>query len=237
MPIVRSSSPDSNFKADLEKDVWADSYTKLLAFDQIQYERILILDSDSTILKHMDEIFFIPRTTVAVPRAYWLDRPVISSQIMLIQPSTTTFERVEKAIKNADGTVYDMEIVNKLFGDHCVVLPHRWYGLLTGEFRRHNHKQFLAENEYWDPEKVIKEAKFIHFSDDPFPKPWEQTTGHEVEQMKPKCEVNSRGRADCRARDIWLDLYTDFKERRKVSDCPAAWMRVVLIFFVTTECL
>ena len=30
---------------------WAESYTKLLAFNQTQYERVLALDSDATLLK------------------------------------------------------------------------------------------------------------------------------------------------------------------------------------------
>ena len=30
---------------------WAESYTKLLAFNQTQYERVLVLDSDATLLK------------------------------------------------------------------------------------------------------------------------------------------------------------------------------------------
>ena len=30
---------------------WAESYTKLLAFNQTQYDRVLNLDSDSTVLQ------------------------------------------------------------------------------------------------------------------------------------------------------------------------------------------
>lgn len=30
---------------------WAESYTKLLAFNQTQYDRVLSLDSDSTVLQ------------------------------------------------------------------------------------------------------------------------------------------------------------------------------------------
>jgi hypothetical protein len=165
----------------------------------------------------MDELFFIPATAAALPRAYWLENPALSSQIMLIQPSAQNSERVQKAITQASGEVYDMEIVNKLFGNDCVVLPHRRYDLLTGEFRQQTHEKFLEENERWDPERVIKEAKFVHFSDDPFPKPWLKPRAATVEKMKPACFVKRSGKEDCRARDIWLDLYADFKERRKVG--------------------
>lgn len=198
------------------KDEWADSYTKLLAFNQTQYKRLIMLDSDSTVLKHMDELFFLPATPVALPRAYWLDKPTLGSHIMLIQPSVDNFKRIKKAIKSATGTIYDMEIINDLFGDSCIVIPHRWYGLLSGEFRSRTHANFLEQNERWDPMKVIKEAKLVHFSDNPLPKPWIEAPQKMMATMKPHCTISSTGREDCRAKDIWMELYLDFKERREV---------------------
>jgi len=56
-----------------EAGTWSDSYTKLLAFNQTQYDRVLSLDSDSTVLKPMDELFLLPDCPVAMPRAYWLE--------------------------------------------------------------------------------------------------------------------------------------------------------------------
>ncbi|PBP21639.1 hypothetical protein BUE80_DR007474 [Diplocarpon rosae] len=121
----------------------------------------------------MDDLFFLPPATAAMPRAWWLDYPFLSSHIMLIQPSAYEFSRVEDAIKEARLGVYDMEIVNKLYGRDCVVLPHRRYALLTGEFRAVDHSKWLeAGSEVWDPEEVRREANFVHFSDDPLPKPW-----------------------------------------------------------------
>lgn len=166
----------------------------------------------------MDELFFLPATPVALPRAYWLNRPTLGSHIMLIQPSVANFNRVAKAIEDAGIGEYDMEIVNSVFGDSCITIPHRWYALLTGEFRSKTHTSFLAENERWDPVRITKEAKLIHFSDDPFPKPWVQPTQREITFTKPSCVSLESGKHDCRARDIWLDLYLDFKERREVID-------------------
>jgi hypothetical protein len=31
---------------------------------------------------------------------------------------------------------YDMELLNRRYGDSAMVLPHRQYGLLSGEFRK-----------------------------------------------------------------------------------------------------
>ncbi|KAH8812977.1 glycosyltransferase family 8 protein [Xylogone sp. PMI_703] len=196
---------------------WGDSYTKLLAFNQTQYERVLSLDSDSTVLQPMDELFLLPPVPVAMPRAYWMDQPFLSSQMILIQPSVAEFNRVKNAIDNASKSDFDMEIVNNLYGKDCMILPHRRYDLLTGEFRSQGQHLSYLGNDYekWDPEKMLKEAKFLHFSDWPMPKPWIQATAAVTDDTKPKCDVDADGKEDCRARDMWLGFYSDFKKRRK----------------------
>lgn len=124
----------------------------------------------------MDELFLLPSSPMAMPRAYWLgfDKPILSSQIMLLQPSEFEFKRVFQGIENAKSNDYDMEIVNDLYKDSALILPHRPYDLLTGEFRNTDldtHDRYLGNNEErWDPSAAFKEAKFLHFSDWPFPK-------------------------------------------------------------------
>jgi hypothetical protein len=123
----------------------------------------------------MDELFLLPQCPVAIPRAYWLnlDDRVLSSQLVLIQPSEFEFNRIKKAIDGAGANDYDMEIINDLYKNSALVIPHRPYILLTGEFRSHNHADYLGNDiQAWEPEKVLKEAKFIHFSDWPVPKVW-----------------------------------------------------------------
>jgi len=47
----------------LEGDTtWADSFTKLLAFNQTQFKRVLSLDSDATVLQSMDELAILDTT-------------------------------------------------------------------------------------------------------------------------------------------------------------------------------
>lgn len=198
---------------------WADSYTKLLAFNQTQYSRVLSLDSDSTILQPMDELFLVPRAPVAMPRAYWLtEESTLSSQIMLITPTADEFARVKAAIDTAKGGDFDMEIVNQLYGRDCMILPHRQYDLLTGEFRSKDHVPYLGNDyEEWDPDAILKEAKFLHFSDWPMPKPWLSASDGQTKQVQPECTKDKDGKEDCRARDIWLGFYSDFKKRREVD--------------------
>ncbi|KAI1019139.1 hypothetical protein LB503_009255 [Fusarium chuoi] len=210
-------------------ETWADSFTKLLAFNQTQYERVLSLDSDSTVLQHMDELFELPPCPVAMPRAYWLynDNPpkkILSSQLMLIQPDEVEFERIVQKMNSIGPNDYDMEIVNSLYLDSALILPHRKYDMLTAEFRAKDHSAYLgSEREQWDPNAVLNEAKFVHFSDWPVPKPW--INDPEVRlQNQPDCATNE---TTCAEREIWNGFYTDFRDNREASSMLMAFVNWV----------
>lgn len=169
----------------------------------------------------MDELFLIPSAPVAMPRAYWLnpDDRVLSSQLVLLEPSEFEFKRIVDAMDHVSSGDFDMEIVNNLYKDSCWVIPHRPYDLLSGEFRADTHKAYLgSEEEPWNGEAVVKEASFLHFSDWPYPKPWITTSQSNTEERKPKCRsVNGTAEEDCTDQKIWLWLYDDFRERRQAS--------------------
>ncbi|KAL3424252.1 glucose N-acetyltransferase [Phlyctema vagabunda] len=197
-------------------NTWAQSYTKLLAFNQTQYHRILVLDSDATIMKSMDELFLVPPAPVAMPRAYWLKNGILGSEMMLIEPSAEAFANIERAIKKARHGQYDMEIVNKLYGSDALVLPHRPYTFMTGDFKGTNPTAWLSEGEEWSPQAILDEAKYIHFSDWPLEKPWVWSDEKDIAKVRPKCvtEPASDLHTECRAEFIWTWLYRDFAERR-----------------------
>nr|VWO95449.1 V-type proton ATPase subunit a [Ganoderma boninense] len=201
---------------------WSDSYTKLLAFNQTQYDRVLALDSDATLLQPMDELFLLPPAPAALPRAYWLGDTgpqVLTTALLLATPSRAEFQRVADAIAAAKGGEFDMEIVNGLYRRDALVLPHRRYALLTGEFRiadPRGHGAYLGNTyEEWDPDAALREAKFLHFSDWPMPKPWINAPQATVLDVQPKCHIRiGGGEEDCRAREMWLGFYADFKRQR-----------------------
>ncbi|KAH6842307.1 glycosyltransferase family 8 protein [Chaetomium sp. MPI-CAGE-AT-0009] len=173
--------------------IQADSFTKLLAFNQTQYTRVLSLDSDSVVLQSMDELFLLPPCPVARPRAYWLhpENKILSSQVMLI--------------------------VNYLYGDTALVLPHRPYDMISGEFREppDKHARYLGSaDERWDPVAAFNEVKFVHFLDWPVPKPWMDIEKTRWDKQ-PECFVREDGVASCEEREIWNTLYDEFRERRK----------------------
>jgi hypothetical protein len=57
----------------------------------------------------------------------------------------------------------------------------------------------------------------VHFSDWPLPKPWLLKNKAQVEPFQPECHLTDVGE-DCRDREIWLSLYADFAQRRKICD-------------------
>ena len=179
------------------------------------------LDSDSVVLQHMDELFLLPACPVAMPRAYWLfpDKQRLATHIMLLQPSADEFARVMSKVASAERGEYDMEIINRLYWDSALVLPHRPYGMLTSEFRRdpEAHAYYLGDNDAaaWDPVAVSNELKFLHFSDWPVAKPWLATAESVRLEQQPKCHVRD-GVESCAERDLWNGFYTEFKERREV---------------------
>ena len=161
----------------------------------------------------MDALFLLPQASVAMPRAYWLTEPQLSSQLVLIEPSEFEFKRILEALKHLQLGDYDMEIVNQLYSDSCTILPHRRYNLLSGEFRSKEHHRYLgSKEEVWGPQKALDEAKYVHFSDWPLPKPWLAASESQVNEMQPKCTDSN-----CKDREIWIWLYSDFRSRRSVG--------------------
>ncbi|KAI5271371.1 nucleotide-diphospho-sugar transferase [Aureobasidium subglaciale] len=206
---------------------WSDSFTKLLAFNQTQYQRVISLDSDANVLQPMDELFFLPQVPVAMPRAYWMDN-TLSSQMIVIQPSNTEFERIKNAFEHRKMDDFDMDIMNNIYGRDCLIIPHRKYDLLTGEFRSKNHSRYLGSTtEEWNPRAVLEEAKFLHFSDWPFPKPWLSGPEETRIEVQPECHNTTAGEEDCTNREIWNEIYREFRERRQ-RVCGANFMPVTV---------
>jgi hypothetical protein len=214
-------------------ETWSDSYTKLLIFNLTQYERVLHLDSDSTILEPMDELFMLPNSPIAMPKAYWFDderRDLFTTGVMLVQPSTEAFSRIMEAVKNARKDEYDMEIINGLYGHAAEVIPHRPYILISGEFRAEDHGKYLRGNdeshrgvgeteEEWNATDIFNEAKFVHFSDWPVAKPWRENSRTLMDVHGPGCGRRA-GVNDCEGKAVWDWLYGDFAARRKVGFSP-----------------
>jgi hypothetical protein len=49
---------------------WANSYTKLLAFNLMEFDRVLAIDSESAVLQNLDELFLLPASPLVLPYIY-----------------------------------------------------------------------------------------------------------------------------------------------------------------------
>lgn len=195
------------------------------------YRRVLQIDSDTLILQNLDELFFLPSSTVAMPRAYWNsnENMKLTSLLVLLEPSYKEYKALMEKVQGVEagqlGTdrdesheLYDMELLNGRYGGSALVLPHRQYGLVTGEFRTKDHQKFLGNDyETWNPDKVLGEAKLVHFSDWPLPKPWIMWPHGQLAKMQPVCDHNpgTPQESGCRDREVWKQLYEDFRLKRK----------------------
>lgn len=120
-------------------------------------------------------------------------------------------------IKNQDAG-FDMDILNKIYGESALVIPHRRYDLLTSEFKSSSHEKYLGNQEQWNGTKILEKAKFVHFSDWPVPKPWLNAGDAMMDDNSPDCRKVSNGTVqDCVDRDIWRGFYADYSAQRKVS--------------------
>ncbi|KAL9131335.1 MAG: hypothetical protein Q9217_000714 [Psora testacea] len=204
-----------------DDDAWNGSFTKFMTWRQTEYDRVLHLDSDVTVLKNLDELFVLPSAPVAMLRAYWQlpEQRKLTSLFILLEPSEQEYQRLMTASRpdHRPKGEYDMEILNRFYRDSAMILPHRQYGLLSGEFRGIDHSNFLSNYfEKWNPDLIYREASLVHFSDWPLPKPWVMWPHQLIGEIMPKCKYAEGGMVDnCKDKEIWVGLYDDFRKRRK----------------------
>lgn len=143
-----------------------------------------------------------------------MDNETLSSAILLIEPSQTEYKRVLNSMRNRTNEIFDMEIINDLYAGKALLLPNDHW-VVSGEFRRNDHSDWLAKGKWWNATQVLKETKLVHFSDWPFPKPWLPASEELWKSTTPKCEtMPGSSHKDCSDRDAWKWLYEDFALRR-----------------------
>lgn len=181
----------------------------------------------------------IPKGVIPEPR---LEResasPFLSPHLVVIEPSALESARIWQEIKKTEfspaGASMDLLILNMLYKDVAMVLPHRNLALRTGEFRRGptNHEAYLGMSstmvsnitdqsldvETWDNQRILREARLVHFAgDEPLPKPWIMWPPKLFRLTRPKCAYmdGTPLEADCQNREVWSQIYEDFRKKRK----------------------
>ncbi|KAB2573420.1 Glucose N-acetyltransferase 1 [Lasiodiplodia theobromae] len=204
---------------------WRDSLTKFHSFALTEWSRVLAFDSDALVLNNMDHFFLSPLAPIAVPRAYWLTekgsniaKQILGSHVMLLEPNEHRYRKIlDEAARSAD---FDMEVINHMFSDSAMILPHRRLALLSGEFRKQDHSQYMSpdEDEEWNAMGEVSRAYLVHFSDWPLPKPWKPRTKKQWEDALPECrddDVETADKPKCADRFMWTGFYETYDHEKE----------------------
>ncbi|KAG7398794.1 hypothetical protein PHYBOEH_010426 [Phytophthora boehmeriae] len=159
--------------ADAAERTWRESLTKLRAFQDWGYDRVVFLDSDAVLMTNLDHLFDLPPAPLYAPTAYWLQQPFFASTVLVIEPSNAVFDGiVQWARERGAAAGFDMDILNAYFADSVHHLP-GVYTVLNSDFRRTP----TAKSTLFDTTAELKEnTKVVHFSckpDGSYGKPWD----------------------------------------------------------------
>ncbi|KAJ3366167.1 Glycogenin-1 [Allomyces javanicus] len=90
------------------------SFTKLRAWTLVQYDRVVLLDADTLVLRNIDDLLDRAQLSAA-PDAGWPD--MFNSGVMVIEPNLTTFHALRTELRthgSLDGG--DQGLLNQFFG-------------------------------------------------------------------------------------------------------------------------
>jgi alpha-N-acetylglucosamine transferase len=75
------------------------AYTKLRAWQLVEFDKVVLLDADTIVLHNVDDLFERP-DIAAAPDVFLPDR--FSSSVMVLEPAEATFERMVHALSTAE---------------------------------------------------------------------------------------------------------------------------------------
>jgi alpha-N-acetylglucosamine transferase len=158
-PIANPRPP-----ADLLMPRFQNVYTKLRAWQLVEFDKVVFLDADTIVLKPIDELFERP-SIAAAPDFFLPDR--FSSGVMVLDPSEDTLARMLEALPEAhtyDGG--DQGFLNSFFSDwYSLPVEHR---LPIGYNLAHFIYQFVLHHPAVS-DVVLPEFKVLHYL---LQKPW-----------------------------------------------------------------
>ncbi|QPG75956.1 hypothetical protein FOA43_003342 [Brettanomyces nanus] len=79
-----------------ESSYWEKSFTKLYSFSLTEYDRVVFFDSDSLVLKSMDELFTLPDSVLAMPVNYINFRDFDKLKLKLEGAIETPYDRANE---------------------------------------------------------------------------------------------------------------------------------------------
>jgi glycogenin glucosyltransferase len=147
---------------------FAMTFTKLRAFGLAQFDKLVLLDADTIVLRNVDDLFERPGFAAA-PDFFLPDR--FNSGVMVIEPSAALFGTLHEALVRVgsyDGG--DQGFLNEMVPD--------WYArpvayrLPAGYNMHHFVFQFLYAHESLR-KRLMDEVRIVHYT---LQKPWQSVT-------------------------------------------------------------
>ncbi|KAK9374290.1 nucleotide-diphospho-sugar transferase [Lipomyces chichibuensis] len=158
VPAIANPAPGNLFALG-RLDLY-ESFTKILAWNQTQYKRIVYLDADTLPLTNIDVLFNSDGSTAACPDAGWPD--VFNSGVIVLTPSHSDFlglYALADSGESFDGG--DQGLLNAYFGSTWTRLPFLYNVTPTTGY------QYAPAFH-----KFSRDVKVVHFIGTP--KPWQQ---------------------------------------------------------------
>lgn len=162
---IREVESIGNPGADLLMPRFANVFTKLRAWELVEYDKLVFLDADTVVLRNVDDLFDRP-ALAAAPDFLLPDR--FNSGVMVIQPSQpylhTMLERLSE-LGSYDGG--DQGFLNELVDWYALPAAHR----LPAAYNTHHFIfQFIAAQPLLR-ERLLDEVKIVHYT---VQKPWRE---------------------------------------------------------------
>jgi len=178
---------------------WGPAFTKFLAWKQIEYSKLIFMDSDLLVLKNVDGLFDASNTLLATVDAdasscnFQPERlELINSGVLVLTPSLHMFTRLILTLHNktflARGVINDQDVVVN-------TMP--WEGLPYPTYGAQVTHCECSDVRLWD----LENTKIIHFTAGlrKLPKPWDYSPRSHKHTV-PTCVVPLY--------DLWNELYS-----------------------------
>jgi glycogenin glucosyltransferase len=129
---------------------WNNTFSKLLMFELVQYEKFVYLDADMMVLRNLDHLFERPHLSAAVPdklmpgHESWVQ---LCSAVMVIEPQrglASAIMRHVPAVERKMASFSDQDLLHEHFPDwpsHPELELKQGYGIFAGSLDRYV-KQF-----------------------------------------------------------------------------------------------
>ncbi|KAF8434225.1 nucleotide-diphospho-sugar transferase, partial [Terfezia claveryi] len=180
-------------------------------------DRMIIMDSDQLILRNLDHLFDLPPVEIAAPRNYWggdhkNEAPLGSTTtLMVARPSKSLWKRMQDAMETLREGEYDMDLVQRVFGNEIMTLPGR-YCTLNSHWEV-NDQPFWYHHEADErvhlDEQLEWEKAVVHFT--ALGKPWSFTVG-DVRYKRPE------------AHWVFAEMFGEWRDAARAL-CPG-WVNI-----------